>query len=62
MAEPRPAFQQLQYAFAAHLRDPARQPPPEGIEAPARAQAQRAAAQSGKREGARGGKAGVGGL
>ena len=32
MAEPRPAFQQLQYAFAAHLRDPARQPPPEGIE------------------------------
>lgn len=31
MAEARP-FQRLQYAFAAHLRDPAHQPPPEGIE------------------------------
>lgn len=32
MAEPRPDFQQLQYRFAAHLRDPARQPAPPGIE------------------------------
>ncbi len=29
----RPAFQTLQYAFAAHLRDPERAPPPAGIEA-----------------------------
>lgn len=28
----RPAFQQLQYAFAAHLRDPAANPAPVGIE------------------------------
>lgn len=28
----RPAFQKLQYAFAAHLRDPARYPAPSGIE------------------------------
>lgn len=34
MAEtaPRPAFQQLQYQFAAHLRDPAQHPAPAGIE------------------------------
>lgn len=32
MAEPRPDFQQLQYHFAAHLRDPERQPAPPGIE------------------------------
>ncbi|HUR40305.1 MAG TPA: putative DNA-binding domain-containing protein [Verrucomicrobiae bacterium] len=30
---PRPAFQQLQYRFAAHLRDPARHKAPAGIEA-----------------------------
>jgi hypothetical protein len=28
----RPRFQALQYAFAAHLRDPARHPPPAGVE------------------------------
>lgn len=28
----RPDFQKLQYAFAAHLRDPSRHPPPNGIE------------------------------
>lgn len=28
----RPRFQELQYAFAAHLRDPARHPPPAGVE------------------------------
>lgn len=28
----RPRFQDLQYRFAAHLRDPERNPPPEGIE------------------------------
>lgn len=28
----RPRFQKLQYAFAAHLRDPAAHPPPAGIE------------------------------
>lgn len=31
MAE-RPAFQDLQYAFAAHIRDPGRNPRPEGVE------------------------------
>lgn len=29
----RPPFMRLQYAFAAHVRDPARNPPPPGIEA-----------------------------
>lgn len=28
----RPRFQEIQYAFAAHLRDPERHPPPPGIE------------------------------
>lgn len=28
----RPAFQDTQYAFAAHIRDPDKNPPPEGIE------------------------------
>lgn len=32
MAEPRPHFQQLQYQFAAHLRDPQRHAGPAGIE------------------------------
>ncbi len=32
MAEARPQFQQLQLRFAAHLRDPERQPAPQGIE------------------------------
>lgn len=32
MADSRPAFQQLQYAFAAHLRDPQANPAPPGIE------------------------------
>ena len=27
-----PAFQQVQYAFAAHIRDPGQNPPPPGIE------------------------------
>mgnify|MGYP003573680306 CR=1 FL=1 len=31
MAE-RPKFQEQQYAFAAHIRDPQKAPPPEGIE------------------------------
>jgi hypothetical protein len=30
--ERRPAFQRLQYRFAAHLRDPQANPPPEGVE------------------------------
>ncbi len=32
MSEKRPRFQTLQYAFAAHLRDPGRKLPPAGIE------------------------------
>lgn len=32
MSEQRPAFQQLQYRFAAHLRDPGSNPAPPGIE------------------------------
>jgi uncharacterized protein len=33
MSPERPAFQQQQFAFAAHIRDPQRQPVPDGIEA-----------------------------
>ncbi|MGQ0698501.1 MAG: HvfC family RiPP maturation protein [Panacagrimonas sp.] len=32
MAKPLPRFQQVQYRFAAHIRDPERNPAPEGIE------------------------------
>jgi len=32
MSESLPRFQALQYSFAAHLRDPRRAPPPDGIE------------------------------
>ncbi|MGQ0503152.1 MAG: HvfC family RiPP maturation protein [Panacagrimonas sp.] len=32
MAEPRPRFQQVQYGFAAHLRNPECNPAPDGIE------------------------------
>ncbi|MDD5034690.1 MAG: putative DNA-binding domain-containing protein [Methylococcaceae bacterium] len=31
MAEPRPTFQTTQYAFAAYIRDPERNPPPAGV-------------------------------